>query len=272
MDQNELIDNKIAINVINTNARSLRPKIASFIQCFINLSLVLAIVTETWFADGSRLELETENLLLGHGLRLQTLNRPPHHLSGVSYGGVAIVTRENCSRSSVVRFPNPENFEVLPVCLTIPEIQQKLFVVAAYVPPNYLVARGKLCLSHISDLVFHIKNTNPNPLILVAGDFNQWDLAGALAEYCDMVEVQTPATRGDRHIHKIFMNWNEHVEESGCIPPLQTELIDGHQTASDHNVQYLMSRIPRKEPIKWNVITYRQYTARGEEQFLADPS
>ena len=72
----------------------------------------------------------------------------------------------------------------------------------------------------------------------IAGDFNQWDLSSALAEFCDMIEVTTPATRGDRHIDKIFTNWPDYIEDSGCIPPLETETVDGQKSASDHNIQY----------------------------------
>ena len=227
------------------------------------------MVSETWFTDGSRLEQETEHLLLGHGLRLQTLNRPPL-VSGVSYGGVAIITRENCTRSTLLKFPNPECFEVLTTSITHPDIKQKIFVTAAYIPPNYTVPRGKQCLQHISDVVLHIKNTNPDPLVLVAGDFNQWDIAGALSEFSDLEELSTPATRGDRHIDKIFMNWPEHIHEGGCVPPLETEEVEGVKTFSDHRIQYLMSRLPRREPVKWETITFRHYTRAGEEGFLSD--
>ena len=84
------MDDKIAFNIINTNARSLRPKITSFIDCFLNLALCLAIVSETWFANGERLKLETENLLLGHGLNMRCLNREPS-INGLAHGGVAII-------------------------------------------------------------------------------------------------------------------------------------------------------------------------------------
>ena len=233
------------------------------------MALILAIVSETWFTDGSRLEQETERLLLGHGLRLQTLNRPPL-LSGVSYGGVAIITRENSCKSSPLKFPNPEAFEVLATCITVPEINQKLFAVAAYIPPNYPVPRGRLCLSHISDVVLQIKNSNPDPLIVVAGDFNQWDIGSALAEFSDLQELSTPPTRGDRHIDKIFANWHDHVEDGGCLPPLETEAIDGVKTSSDHNIQYLLSRVPRKEPTRWEFVTFRKHSEKGEVDFLRD--
>ena len=261
------MDNKTDLNIINTNARSLRPKVASFIQCFLNLSLTLAIVTETWFASGCALDLRVESLLLGHGLRTFTLNRDPLP-SGVAYGGVAIMLRDSVSRASPFAFANPEQFEVLPLRVSLSNIKRNLFVVAAYIPPGYPVPRGRACLQHISDLVLTIKNRHDEPLILVGGDFNQWDVNSALAEFIDMQEVVTPATRGDRKIDKLFTNWPEYVEEGGCCPPLQTEEIDGVINKSDHNVQYVLSRVPMKEPVKLETFTHRPYCIAGEVAFL----
>ena len=263
------MDNKISFNVINTNARSLRPKLSSFIQCFVGLSLTLAVVTETWFAEGGRLERETEDLLLGHGLRLQALNRDPL-LSGVSYGGVALITRAISCKSTIMAFPNPEKFEVLTTCIKIPELSRLVFATAVYIPPGYTVPRGRQCLLHVCNTVLYIKNKHTDPLILVAGDFNQWDIASALAEFSDMTEVTTPATRADRHIDKIFTNWSDDISESGCHPPLVTDLVDGVRTASDHNIQYMISRLPRREPVRWETVTTRPITDNGKAGFLAD--
>ena len=260
-------DNKTQVNIINTNARSLRPKIASFIQCFINLSLTLAVVSETWLAAGSGLERQAEGLLLGEGLRLISLNRQPLH-NGVAYGGVAIVLRDSITKASVYNFPNPEAFEVLPLSVTIVGVPRKMFVLASYIPPGYTVTKGRACLQYIADLVLTIKNRNAEPLIMVAGDFNQWDVGAALAEFSDMEEVVTPPTRADKKIDKIFTNWADHIDEGGCIPPLRTEEIQGSFTESDHNIQYCVSRIPRKEPVKWETYTYRPYTTQGEAAFV----
>ena len=257
------------MNLINTNARSLRPKIASFIKCFVNLTLTLAIVTETWYAAGAGLDNNNEGLLLGNGVKAFTLNRDPMP-SGVAYGGVAIFLRDSTTKSSVFGFPNPEKYEVLPLSVVLADIKRKLFVVGAYIPPGYNVPRGRACLQHIADLVLTIKNKHVDPLILVAGDFNQWDIGSTLAEFSDIAEVSTPATREGRKIDKVFTNWPDYIEEGGCLPPLCTEDDGDGIRESDHSVQYVMSRLPRKDPVKWEEFTHRPYTAAGEAGFLAD--
>ena len=67
--------NAFKLTLINTNARSLRPKVKSLIDNIQELEATFAVVTETWFSEGTQLERETENLLLGSGLSMLTRNR-----------------------------------------------------------------------------------------------------------------------------------------------------------------------------------------------------
>lgn len=266
-----LCDNKTQCNIINTNACSLWPKISSFLTCFLNLTLTIAVITEPWFANGSPLNLRSEDLLLGHGIRSFTVNRNPHPSSGVAYGGVAVFLRDSATKAAVYNFPNPERFEVLPLSVNLADVARKMFVIASYVPPGYNVGRGGACLQHIADLVLMIKNRHEDPLLLIAGDFNQWDIELALAEFSDIFEVTTPPTRDGRKIDKMFTNWHNDVEEGGCLPPLHTEVIDGLSSPSDHNIQYLVSRLPRKEPVRGETFTHRPYSSKEEEPRIGGP-
>ena len=265
------MDNKTQINLINTNARSLRPKIASFVRCFFGLALTFAIITETWLASGSRLEQDSEDMLLGHGLSFHYLNRVPG-ANGVAHGGVAVVAKNSCTKVKAYQFLNPEGFEVLPLVVTESSILRKFYIIAAYIPPNYPVPRGKACLNHIKDLILDIKNQCPDPYIVLGGDFNQWDVKLAVLDYPDIEEVLTPPTRLDRHIDKIFLNWHDEVTEAGCLSPLETSGEQGEITYSDHRVQYVCSRLPKKEPIRWEVFSYRPYTEVGGDNFVRDVS
>lgn len=264
------MDNKVPINIINTNARSLRPKIVSFTECFVSLAITFAIVTETWFAHGSALELETERLLLGHGLGLQCLNRPP--VNGLSHGGVAVIFRASQTKLSRYKFPNPKAFEVLPTAATVAGVSRKFFIIATYIPPGYAVPRGKACMQHVADIVLDIKTRHADPFIVVSGDFNQWDMANSLAEFPDIEEVPGPPTRGSRKIDKVFLNWLEDVHDSGCLPPLDTELEGERKTFSDHRVQYVCSRLIKKESVKWETFSFRPMTVKGEQDFRAELS
>lgn len=74
------------LTIINTNARSLCPKITSLIDCLDEMQGTVAIITETWLADGEPLEADTADLAHGAGLGLIHKNRAPNS-RGVAHGG-----------------------------------------------------------------------------------------------------------------------------------------------------------------------------------------
>ena len=228
-------------------------------------------MTETWLAQGSRMEMEAENLLLGHGLAVHYLNRLPS-VNGVSHGGVAVILRDTLASAVPFPFPNPDSFEVLPLIVTLPSIARKLYVIAAYIPPSYSVPRGKACLQHINNLVLEIKRKSNEPYIVVAGDFNQWNIAESLEDYPDISEVPSPPTREDRKIDLIFTNWCEDIHDSGCLPPLETEGENRTKTYSDHSIQYMLSRVLKKPQVKWESFSYRPYNERAAEGFIRELS
>ena len=43
-------------------------------------------------------------------------------------------------------------------------------------------------------------------MIIVAGDFNQWDIKAVLDDYVDIVEIDVGNTRGSRSIDRVFVN------------------------------------------------------------------
>ena len=134
---------KNTLTFINTNARSLCPKIDSLIDCFEELGVDVAVVTETWLKDGPALEQDLQDLELGAGIKALTLNRPPNPVTGLAHGGVAVLFKKRIGNFKVFDFPNPDAYEVLPVVGTITGTSRKMVVIATYIPPNYKVARGE---------------------------------------------------------------------------------------------------------------------------------
>ena len=229
------------MTLINTNARSLCPKIDSLIDCFQELSVDIAIITETWLKDGQDLEQNLSDLEHGAGLSLIPLNREPNPATGVAHGGVAVVYRKKVGSFKKIDFPNPHGYEVLPVVGSIRGSSRKLVVIAAYLPPNYTVPRGAGCLEHIENVLVHVKQRFKDPFIALGGDFNQWSGEDAIAEYPDMREVLVGPTRGDRAIDRLFTNMSRSLITSGTVPPLEAE-----QSLSDHRVAYASFKIQRQ--------------------------
>ena len=106
-NDSEKIDRNFII--INTNARSLCPKISSLVDCFDELNAHVGVITETWLTDGEGLEEDVQGLAHGTGLGLIYKNRPAND-RGFSHGGVAILFKsEDCSFSEV-KLPKPGRF------------------------------------------------------------------------------------------------------------------------------------------------------------------
>ena len=59
------LERKNSLTLINTNARSLCPKVDSLIDCFHELSVDVAIVTEMWLKNGPELDQSVSDLELG---------------------------------------------------------------------------------------------------------------------------------------------------------------------------------------------------------------
>ena len=103
IDQEEE-DNKVTMTPFtftNTNARSLCPKIESFITCFGEMDTSLAVVTETWLADGCSLDSDVADLVDGTGIQLIHRNRRTN-VRGVAHGGVAIAYRRAVCKMSKI--------------------------------------------------------------------------------------------------------------------------------------------------------------------------
>ena len=178
---------------------------------------------------------------MGNGISLWARSREAGP-RGATHGGVAIAARAAVTSFAPLSVPNPENYEVLAVSGYIHGIDRKMFVVAAYLPPNYTVRRAKSALTYIYELIMDIKNRYVDPYIIVAGDFNQWDLQEALLDFPDLWEAIGGPTRGERRIDRVFSNLPEDESQTNVLPPLRAE-----SSESDHKIVRLLSRVPQRE-------------------------
>ena len=81
-------------------------------QCFSELEVDIAVVTETWLRDGLALDEDLRDLELGAGLGALVLNRRPNPRTGVAHGGVGIFYRKAIGTFKPLSLPNPEGFEL----------------------------------------------------------------------------------------------------------------------------------------------------------------
>ena len=223
-------------NFLNTNARSLCPKISSLIDNFKELECAMAVITETWLKDSPELDEDLRNLEDGAGILCIHKNRKANH-RGVAHGGVCVMARSDTVRLSRLKLHNPGNHEVLAVSAKLRGHEKYFVVVACYMPPSLDSASARECMQYIADLVHEAKRKFDSPWVIVAGDFNQFDVGASLAEHVDLEECLAGATRGSRRIDKVFTNFQKSITEARTIAPLQAE--EGSGADSDHRVVFV---------------------------------
>ena len=104
------------------------------------------------------------------------------------------------------------------------------------------------------------------PLIVVAGDFNQWDISDALSHYVDIEEVRAGPTRGTRAIDRVFVNFPRAVYSGETLEPLETDpSLDSPRRQSDHKVVLVKSKLDRLKTFEWLSYSYLFYNEESVE-------
>ena len=251
------------LTILNTNARSLCPKFDSLLDNLRELSCEIAIITDTWIADGPSLEQDIQDIRDGTGYTLNHLNRQ-RGARGVAHGGVALVTKDTRISISRFKFHNPRSYEILAVTAKVTGQYRRIFIVACYMPPNMQAEAARECMGLVVDIIHEAKRRLDQPMVVVAGDFNQHDIKRCLSEHIYVKEVIAGPTRGMRAIDKIFVNFP--VTDRGVIAPLQANE-EGQGSDSDHRVVYASTTIERRRKRTWETFYTRKFTEERSKKF-----
>ena len=248
--------------MLNTNARSLIPKIESFTEYLNELGTSVAFLTETWLSDSTELKNDIIDYELGTGYSIICKNRP-RNSRGYSSGGVAIAYRKSHLSMKEIVLPG-NNFELLFTEGTLPRFSRKFIAICCYMPPSLSSSSAKECLEFIVDAILEIKSRYKDPYIAIAGDFNEFKIDESLLDYPDIQCLKTAPTRGIKTLDLIFTNFSENIVESGVIDPLEA---DGTGADSDHKVVYCTAHLKRFAAFEWQKFTFMKQTQSGNEKF-----
>jgi hypothetical protein len=246
---------------MNTNARSLQSKIDSLIDNMNELGCLFGIVTETWFRDGAAQDLGLEDLSLGSGYEAKVLNREERR-----GGGVAILAKQNKVTLKEYRFHNPGKYKILATTGRVKGCKRLFVLVGCYMPPGLRAAEAAEFLQLLVDLLHDVKRKFVDPYIVVAGDYNQFDVKKALEEHRDMKEVSTGPTRGHRTIDRAFTNFNSHIKEKNVIAPLAPNK-GAPGAPSDHRVVFFSASLETTIPVEWTSYESRKFSDEKAELF-----
>ena len=260
----EDVDKVLNLTVINTNARSICPKIESFVTCMEELDASFGIVSETWLTDGKELDDDLLDLRGRAEIGALTRNRPPNE-QGYSHGGIGIFFDVKRCSFEEIAVTNPGDYEVLVAKGRFVGFSRPVLAVACYLPPGYTNQRGGTALQFICDTVTDLKRRFNDPFVVVSGDFNQWKIDDALADHIDLLEVDVGVSRGNRKIDRLFTNLPG-VHDKGTLPALAPDLPDAG-APSDHLVTFAKFEIPRIRTFKWLSYSYRYLNEESTERF-----
>ena len=253
------------LSFINTNARSLLPKLDSLCDCMFEKGCDFALITETWLQDNRMTDECLTECVNRYAVGIISRNRSICATNNRQYGGVSVIFRRKTTSLTAFPLINPNEHEVVAAVGKVSGIKGKVFVIACYAPPNLTQNKADELLEFLSDVVAEGKRKFPDCSIVVGGDFNQWPAQDLLQEHPDLTEVQHGATRQGLKIDRSFTNFGRSIKESGILRPLETE--DGRK--SDHDIAWSRAEF-RREPSKKLTYTYREYTEAGAVAFLAD--
>ena len=169
----------------------------------------------------------------------------------MAHGGMAVIYGKKIGQIKKIDFPNPDNFEVLPVIGSLKGTSRKIAVIGAYLPPNYTIPRGAAVLDHIENLIVHIKQKF-RPFHRTGRRLQSVGWEASVSEFPDIREVLVGPTRADRAIDCLFTNMGLSVLASGTVPPLETD-----HSVSDHRIAYATFRVQRHESFEWVTYSYR---------------
>ena len=263
-DENNTDKSYRPLSFINTNARSLAPKVESLFDCMFEKECDLGFVTETWFQDNRTYYDAVREYPSRFSLGIIQRNRSLCASNNRQYGGVAIFFRQKTSQLKEFQFDNPDEHEVVAAVGKVSGVKGKVFCVACYAPPNLAPSKAASLMEFISDVVSEGKRQFNNCSIVVCGDFNQWSTDCITQDHPEIKEVLHGPTRGNRSIDRSFVNFSKAVRESATLGPLETET----GIKSDHRIAWARA-VFEVEPNPTISYTYREYTEAGANAFVA---
>ena len=244
-----------------TNARSLMPKLQSLVDCFTEMLLTMALVTETWLHDGNTNAFK-DVLVNEHKLNVIYKNRPKKKDgSTVTGGGAAIVYDPQKIHLKEYNLKK-SNHEIVAAYGKLPNIKRKMLVICAYVPPRARASNYSAASKLIADSIQNIKKTSVDPLVVIGGDFNRRQLSEITDKFIDVDHHFTGPTCGNADLDKIATNIGD--IQVNVQRPLSDENDARH---SDHSVTLISTLLNNEHQFRKKKVTYRKFTQEGQVKF-----
>ena len=245
-----------------TNARSIKPKMASLLDSFGSLNLHFACITETWYAGGRELRDHIIDIEGAAGIKI--LHKSRDGRSKKRGGGVAIAFN-----SALCNFKQRQlkcvgkEHEVMCAVGKVGKIERKVVVMVVYIPPGMKAQQLQKLRENLAAEVSEAKVAYKNPIFVIGGDFNHRDVMGEVDHAEHMSVVKSGPTRGDSTIDLIYTNVPGEVAECRTLPPLESTT----GAPSDHRCVYVAAEFKAQKKFEWVVKMRRLRNEERESAF-----
>ena len=220
-----------------------------------------AVVTESWFVKGHKLDDFKSTALQEHGLVVIDRNRPRMKSSNPG-GGVAIV----CNTKKITLKEHPVKrgkHEFIVASGKIHGNSRPLYVIATYLSTRLKAEEYHNHLAHLNAAILRIKTDVVNPYIILAGGFNRTDIQEAIGDYGDISIIHTGSTRSNATLDICATNFSEEIIEVLNHAPLE----DHHGNQSDHNFVTYRFALQHRHNFTWLWAKSRKITDASEAAF-----
>lgn len=246
-------------NVMNfalSNARSLPPKILSLVEAFDNLELAFFMISETWIANGKKMNKSIKDLTDSENIELICKNRPSRG------GGVCIAFNKRLA--NLKRFPLPtSSFEVVCAVGKVNGFSKKIAIMTIYVPPQYNGDQVQQLCDYISECLEKVRATLGDSYVCVGGDINNKDIGPAFRNFPELVLLPGLPTRFGAALDLCYANFKNEVHEVSTHRPLEN--LRGVE--SDHLIVSYNFRMTRRHDFVVTTRQCRKITEEGIQKF-----
>ena len=126
-------------------------------------------------------------------------------------------------------------------------------IIAAYIPPGTRAERRDNFMDTIARNIGHVKVSMNDPFIILAGDFNRFDMGPAIRDFPDVVLSDCPSTRGEAKLDLVATNFETEIDSLITMPPLVSYV----GKKSDHSILVACASFRNSDRFKKSVFWKR---------------
>ena len=151
------------------------------------------------------------------------------------------------------------------VCATgkLTGMSKKKVAFSVYLQPKLKANGHRIATEALDEAIGKARNDFDDPIIIVGGDINRFDLTPAIQNYPEIQIIEDLPTRDGVPFDVVFTNFADKIVKAKTRTPLTTE--DGR--SSDHRMIYVSANLENHHCFGITRYKTRPQTKKGDEDF-----